>query len=46
LPDQASVQRVVAPWEARRNESHASVDWRFTVHDARTKLDQLYLPQP
>ena len=46
LPDVESVQCVVAPWEARRNASRASVNWRFSVHDARTKLDHLYLPQP
>jgi len=45
LLDQNSVQRVIAPWIARRNAAHASVDWRFTVHDARTKLVDLYPPQ-
>lgn len=42
LPDRASVERVVAAWEARRNASHATVDWRFTVTDARIKLKELY----
>jgi transposase len=46
LPDQATVAHLVAQWEARRNACRATVDWRFTVHDARTKLDHLYLPQP
>jgi transposase len=46
LPNVESVQRVVAPWEVRRNACHATVDWRFSIHDARTKLDHLYLPQP
>ncbi len=42
LADRASVARVVAQWETRRNMSRASVDWRFTVKDARTKLKDLY----
>lgn len=42
LADPASIERVVAPWEARRNASRATVDWRFTVTDARTKLKDLY----
>ncbi len=46
LPDQAAVAGVVVPWEARRNASHATVDWRFTVHDARTKLEHLYVSEP
>jgi transposase len=45
LPHRASVQGVVTPWEARRNAYRASVDWRFTVHDARTKLVDLYPSQ-
>ncbi len=46
LPDRAAVESVVAPWEARRNAFHATVDWRFTVHDARTKLGHLYVSEP
>jgi hypothetical protein len=42
LPDRDSVQCVIAPWEARRNTYRATVDWRFTVHAARTKLSALY----
>lgn len=43
LPDRSAVARVVALWEARRNASRATVDWRFTVPDARTKLSHLYV---
>ena len=32
----------VAAWEARRNASHATIDWRFTTADARIKLKRLY----
>ncbi len=45
LPSRASVEQVVAPWQGRRNAYHATVDWRFTVHDARTKLVDLYPSQ-
>ncbi len=46
LPDQAAVEGIVVPWAARRNASRATVDWRFTVHDARTTLGHLYVSQP
>jgi hypothetical protein len=42
LPDRATVQQVIATWVERRNAYHTTVDWRFTVHDARTKLVDLY----
>ena len=42
LPDRASVENVVGPWETRRNASRATVDWRFTAKDARVKLKDLY----
>ncbi len=45
VPDQAQVQQIVAAWATRRNTYRASVDWRFTVHDARIKLVDLYPPQ-
>lgn len=45
LPDRVSVAQVVTPWEARRNASRATVDWRFRVQDARTKLSELYPSQ-
>jgi hypothetical protein len=45
LADRAEVQQVVNAWVERQNNSHASVDWRLTVHDARTKLVNLYPPQ-
>lgn len=46
VPDRDAVARVVALWETRRNACHATVDWRFTVRDARTKLSHLYISQP
>ena len=42
LPDLATVAAEVAAWEAERNAAHATIDWRFTTEDARTKLHRLY----
>lgn len=36
------LQRRVAALEAERNAAHATIDWRFTTHDARLKLARLY----
>jgi hypothetical protein len=45
LADRTQVQQVIDPWVERRNTYRATVDWRFTVHDARIKLVDLYPPQ-
>jgi transposase len=42
LPDRCAVQAVIDPWQVQRNRYHTSVDWRFTVHDARVRLADLY----
>jgi hypothetical protein len=42
IPDQETVAQEVAVWEQRRNDSGATVDWRFTTEDARIKLKRLY----
>jgi len=42
IPDQATLEREVKAWEARRNASPAPVNWRFTTADARIKLKRLY----
>ncbi len=36
------VQRKTAAWEKRRNADKATVNWRFTTTQARTKLKRLY----
>jgi hypothetical protein len=36
----------VAAWEEERNEKGATVDWRFSVADAREKLERLYPAKP
>jgi hypothetical protein len=42
LPDLATVAAEVAAWEAERNAARATIDWRFTTDQARTKLHRLY----
>jgi hypothetical protein len=42
LPDRANVCREVAAWEATRNAAKATIQWQFTVANARTKLHHLY----
>ena len=38
----AALERVVAPWEAKRNARGVVAQWRFTTADARIKLHRLY----
>lgn len=42
IPDEATLVREVAAWEKERNEKQATIDWRFSVTDAREKLKRLY----
>lgn len=42
IPDQETLAREVAIWEAVRNDVESSIDWRFTTDDARIKLKHLY----
>ncbi len=42
IPDTQTLDRETAAWEAGRNAARATISWRFTVHDARSKLDHLY----
>ena len=37
-----TLAREVAAWQAPRNAAQATVDWRFGVGEARTKLARLY----
>lgn len=46
LPDLPAVAREVAAWEAARNAAGATVAWRFSAADARTKLRRLYPHEP
>lgn len=42
IPDDETLRREIAAWEAARNEQRATVDWRFSTSDARVKLKRLY----
>ncbi len=46
IPDEEILRREVAAWERERNEKGATVDWRFSVEDAREKLERLYPAKP
>jgi DDE superfamily endonuclease len=45
LATSATVQEEVAAWERRRNTERATVQWRFSTEQARTKLHRLYPSQ-
>jgi hypothetical protein len=42
IPDQETLTREIAAWQAQRNAQRASPHWRFTLDHARTKLHRLY----
>ncbi len=42
LPDIETLGREAKAWAEERNRLGASVEWRFTAEDARTKLQSLY----
>lgn len=42
IPDARTLRREAQAWCQARNRLRASVDWRFTTADARTKLRRLY----
>jgi hypothetical protein len=46
IPDAATRQREIAAWAHQRNAEQATMDWRFSVSDARKKLKRLYPSLP
>jgi DDE superfamily endonuclease len=46
IPDEATLQHDIAAWEHRRNTAQATIDWRFSVSEARHKLKRLYPSLP
>ena len=46
IPDADTLQREIAAWEYQRNAEQATIDWRFSVTDARKKLERLYPSLP
>jgi hypothetical protein len=45
IPDDATLKHEVLAYQVRRNAERATIDWRFSLSDARTKLHRLY-PSP
>jgi len=42
IATEAMLKREVAMWEQQRNTAQDTIDWRFTITDAREKLKRLY----
>ena len=42
IPDEATLKQEIKAWEERRNNRQATIDWRFSITDARDKLKRLY----
>jgi hypothetical protein len=42
IPDQETLVKEVAAWEKKRNALQATIDWRFSIEDAREKMKRLY----
>lgn len=45
IPDETMLTHEIQAWEARRNDTQATIDWRFSITEAREKLNRLY-PAP
>jgi transposase len=45
IAGEGGLKREVAAWEQQRNEAKDTIDWRFSITDAREKLKRLY-PSP
>lgn len=46
IPDEETLKRESAAWEEYRNGKRATIDWHFSVTDAREKLKRLYPSLP
>lgn len=42
IGDEERLKREVAAWEQQRNNAKETIDWRFSITDAREKLKRLY----
>lgn len=45
IPSVVELQQEIEAWEQQRNQNQATVNWRFSTVDARTKFSRLY-PNP
>jgi DDE superfamily endonuclease len=46
VPDEAMLTRAIAAWAHQRNTEQATIDWRFSISNARHKLKRLYPSLP
>lgn len=46
IPADDTLRHEIAAWESQRNAEQATIDWRFSVTDARKKLKRLYPSLP
>ncbi len=42
IPSITELQQEIEAWEQERNQNRATVNWRFSTADARTKFERLY----
>jgi len=42
IPSSATMQLILDAWQHHRNDKQATVNWRFSTTDARTRLSSLY----
>jgi len=42
MGSQVIVANEIGAWESERNAARATIDWRFTIPNARDKLEKLY----
>jgi hypothetical protein len=42
IGDEETLKREVTAWEKQRNDAKETIDWRFSITDAREKLKRLY----
>ena len=42
IDDEETLKGEIAALEAQRNQAQATIEWRFSAADARTKLQHLY----
>ena len=41
-PDADALHRQITAYETQRNARAVTINWRFSTHDARTKLHRFY----
>jgi len=44
IGDEGTLKSEIAAWENRRNGQRATINWQFTVPNAREELGRLYPP--